>query len=154
MCSWKQVGYRISKTLSRVTSVSTVIRYWKDDRQIVFDSRQGQEIFSPQRPDSLLPNGDRRVHPQGKCGRSVILTIFLQLMRRLKNLELYLHYTIRLHGVVLNWAHGLCFYASLIWDLTLWCFFCPFFPQMQCLSSPMTFPFHRHFYYPLSPLSV
>jgi hypothetical protein len=52
---------------------------------------------------SLLYNGYRELFPQLKSGRSVKLTTHLHVESRGRMVELHLHCTTRLHGVVLNW---------------------------------------------------
>jgi hypothetical protein len=48
------------------------------------------------------PMGTEGSFPGGKAARGVKLTTHLQLVRGQENVYLYIHYPIRLHGVVLN----------------------------------------------------
>jgi hypothetical protein len=65
-------------------------------------------LSSPQRPDqhrgppSLLSNGYRGIFPRGYSGSGLNLATRLSLVPRSRMVELYLHLTLCLHGIVLN----------------------------------------------------
>jgi hypothetical protein len=53
-------------------------------------------------PPSLLSNGYCRLFPQGKSCRGMKLTTHIHLVPRSTKVELYFHFPIYFHGIVLN----------------------------------------------------
>jgi hypothetical protein len=73
------------------------------------DSRQGKIFFSfPHSPDRLeahpasYPMGTGGSFSRAESGGGVKLTTHLHLVPRLRMVELYLHFLIYIHGVMLN----------------------------------------------------
>jgi hypothetical protein len=94
---------------SRDSSVGIATGYVLDDREVGVRVLVGSRIFSsPLRPDglsgppSLLSNEYRGLSPRGKSGRGMKLTNHLQLLPRSEYVDRYIHFPIRLHGLVFN----------------------------------------------------
>jgi hypothetical protein len=93
-------------------------------RRLGFDSRQEREMFLfPQCPDrvwgplNLLSN-----RFLGYSGRSVKLTFHLNLVPRSRMMELYPHYSLPLHGLVLNKSSTeIILHLALLWLLQALC---------------------------------
>jgi hypothetical protein len=71
-------------------------------------AQTGQEFSPPRRPDRfcgpfiLLSDRYRGSFRGSKAARDLNLTIYFQLLLSQENMDLYIHFPIRLHGVVLN----------------------------------------------------
>jgi hypothetical protein len=90
-------------------SAGTAQPVWRRARRPWFPSRLRQKVFfTTQRPDrlwslpSLIHNGYRGLFPRDYSGRGVKMTTHLHLVQRSRMVELYLHFFIRLRGIVLN----------------------------------------------------
>jgi hypothetical protein len=94
-------GYIYTDKESRDSAVGIASGYGLDDRGVRVRVPVGSRIFSSsRRPDSpnLVHNGYR-----GYSGRGVMLTTQLQLVPRSRKCAyIYIHFSLRLHGVALN----------------------------------------------------
>jgi hypothetical protein len=113
-----------------------------------FDSRQSKRFFSiaSRRLWSLLyllPYGDRELYSWGLSDRGVKLTAHLHSVPRSRVMELYLHFPICLHGIVLNHIIKFFFFFfgyTVLLNLTVFLhrYSCPF-SSIYSLLSPLPY---------------